>query len=233
MSRSQDLVGIATGDVRVSVESLSASKRLRLFDALAIVVRRHYEDLAGGSNFVTWQEENFGEEMTDNSIRKYSLALDKSLYPQHKNYNTKTRIVTLTGDYFRLPEFKLPKDGDWKLGDTKLVTRLCLTQNGDLYLEYYLGKVRMMDEQYPTIPRRVVVDEARYIEISRSIEIEKAPDELKALFIKAPEIIYSFGFACMRLFKNEEEARRRRADRDAKAFTDIANIGRIFGIRYP
>lgn len=232
MSRSQDLVGIATGDVRVSVSDLSVGKRIHLFDALALVVCRHYEGLHGGSRFISWHTENFGEKLTERSVRRYSLAIDESLYPKSEEYNTETRIVSLTSHYFRLPEFKLPENGCWNFGDTKLVARICLTQHGNLYLEWYRGKIRAMNEVYK-IPGRVVVDEAKYIEIPRFLSIDERPSELKTFLEKAPEVLYSFGFACMHLLKNEEECRRQRADHDAKAFAKLSNVGRIFGITYP
>ncbi len=139
MSSSHDLVKIAIGDVRVPVDQLTLGQRVDLFEAFAMRLWRHYNHMKGGSLFIPWETENFGEKLTQYSIRRNSLVLDESQYPSHVDYNQKTRVVVLTSHYFRIPDFKLPENGIWKLGDIKLVVRLCLVQNGGLYLEWYEG----------------------------------------------------------------------------------------------
>lgn len=233
MSRSQDLVGIATGNVRVPVSTLSLGKRIRLFKALASVLQKHYMDVPSGPHFVPWQEENFGDKLSEHSVRRYSLVLDESFYPKDKNYNKETKIVALTSHYFRLPEFKLPENGQWNLGDIKLVARICLVHNGNMYLEWYIGKVTEMKENHPNLPKRVVIYDARYLAIPRFFSLDEVPDELKTLLSKASEILYSFGHACLSLLQKEEELKRRLARRDMEAFTEFSNISRIFGVTRP
>ncbi len=233
MSRSQDLVAIATGSVLIGIETLSPHKRLRLFGELAAIVQEHYEKNPAGENFISWQEESFGETLTSHSVRRYSLALDESLYPNHEKYNKRTKISALTGNYFRLPEFEAPKNGEWKIGDTKLVTRFCLTHDGVIYLEWYLGRVTEMWKDHPNLPSKIVVIETRYIAIPHHYSQDSIPDELRTLLGKDPSVLYSFGFNCLSLLRHEEEECLQRAQLHAKTFSEFRNIGRIFGITYP
>ena len=80
---------------------------------------------------------------------------------------------------------------------------------------------------------RVIVYSAKYIVIPSFFSIYEVPEELKILLTKDPEMLYSFGHGCLSLLKKEEETKRNLADRDAKAFADFSDIGRIFQIRYP
>ena len=133
-----------------------------------------------------------------------------------------------------MPEFKTPKDGKWNLRDSKLVIRLCIAQDGELYLEWYEGKVTAMDAEHPTIPERTVISVAKYIKLPRYMRLENtSPEEFKKLLSTHPFILYSFGSAVLSLLKSEAEERQRRADRDRALFIELNNIGRAFGITHP
>ncbi len=229
MSRSHDLVGVAIGDVRVSVMELSLNERLQLFEAYSMRLSRHYADLRGGSSFVGWEIENFGETLTPHSVRRHSLSFTRNQFPSSSSYGHRTRIFTLASDYFRLPEFEKPTNGQWRRGDTRLVIRLCLTQDGDLYLEWYEGKVVSIE-----MPNEVLVNVAHYIKLPEHMRLGNSmPYELKKLLETCPSILLFFGHGALSLLASEFEARQRNIIRDKALFSDLNAIGKVFGIRHP
>lgn len=232
MSSSHDLVQLAKGNVRVSVEDLSQKQQLEVFDVYAHALHNHYNQLKGGSLFVPWAIENFGDVLTTHNVRRYSLVLDKSLYPKDDDYNSKTRIIALISDYFKFPDFKKPKDGIWKLGDSKLVTRICLVQDGELYLEWYEGKVTEMYKNHENLPNKVLVTSAEYIKLPFMMcnDGDKVPEKFKKLIEIDPGVIYSFGYSTLNLLGSEIAARQERVDRDRRLFDELNKFGRIFKI---
>lgn len=233
MSRSHDLISVATGDVRVSVEDLAFDQQIKLFTWFTRNLHLHYDFLKGGSRFLPWVEENFGKNLTHHSIRRHSLALNQSLYPKISSYQKGTRIVVLGSDYFHLPGIK-SSNSKWSLGDMKLVVRFCLTQCGDLYLEWYEGEAVEMDKKHPTLPVKFLVHTALYMEIPPFMTTKAdIPQKLKTLLESAPSILCSFCFGALELLSHEIEDREKRVNRDKELFNKLNGVGKLIGITYP
>jgi len=235
MTRPRELIGLATGSVRVSVEDLDTKELHQLFREYVQALEGHYSPSnKGGSRFVQWEAENFGENLTQHSIQRFLVeGIDEALWPDTQDYNRSTRIVSLTGHYFRMPEFKEPKGGDWKLGDQKLITRLCVTNVGKVYLEWYEGKIVKMDDVRPTLPVKVLVTSAEYLHVPMYFYDRDMPAQLRLLLLKHPSIIHSFGYGILELIKSEADERDRRTSRDRDQFNKLNMLGRMFGITHP
>ncbi len=234
MSRAHDLVEIMVSDFRITSRDLCLDERLQLFEAYINGLHRRYSHLRGGSQFVSWKTENLGERLTDHSIRRYSLTLIPFLFPQSPDYdNKKTRITVLASDYFKLPEFKKPDNGEWKLGDIRLVIRLCLTQEGDLYLEWYEGEVRSIENGQKGIPTYIPVNVARYIKLPPCMRLNNSvPDELKTILESSPEILLSFGYGVLKLLSDEIKNKQEKIDRDRILLARFNIIGQALGITH-
>ena len=242
MSRSHDLVAIAKrasdGEVGgISVFDLSGNDRIKIFFHFAQKLHHHYSHLNGDRLFVPWKTENFrdtGGDLSRDSVLHNGLFVDDSLYPKEESYTPLTRVVVLASDYFRLPKFGKPKDGAWNLGDKKLVTRICMTQDGQFWLEWYEGTVTEMYERHPNLPKKVLVGKTKFIPLNYTmyyVDNEPVPAELWKLVTKCPEIVSSFAYRCIGLLEEEATERKERAERDAALARKLKIFGQVFGIR--
>ena len=238
MSRSHDLVEIARkvsdGEMgNISIFDLSGNKRIEIFCYFAQKLHYHYSRLKGSHRFIPWETENFGEKLSEHSVRRNGLMVDDSLYPREEAYTTSTRIVVLASEYYGLPRFEKPKDGIWTLGDKKLVVRICITHDGVFWLEWYEGTVTEMYEKHPSLPKKVIVSNTKFIRLDCTICVDnkRVPDEFWKLLTKHPEIVYHFACGCIQLLQEEIKDRRERVERDAALVVKLETFGRMFGIR--
>ncbi|MEZ0209145.1 MAG: hypothetical protein ACAH17_03150 [Candidatus Paceibacterota bacterium] len=240
MSGPLDVVKFAKGDVRVPVNELTITQRMELFQMFHLNISGHFggNGNRGGSSFIPWEVENFGEGWTTHTLRRENLTFHESLWPKEEKYTVTTRVVSLTCDRFKMPHFKKPKDEGWEKGDKKLVTRLCLTQDGKLHLEWYEGVVVEMRKDYPRIPSVILVDKAEYFRIhpyntlgDNTADIAIA--RLKLLLQENPFTLFHFGSAILSLLDHEATEREKRAQRDRALFRELNYKGRGFHITHP
>jgi len=230
MKSQLDVVGIADGDVSVSIDELNVFERLKLLRMYVRPLESHYSGgHKGGTGFRSWHSDNFGDPLSTHSVRRYYIqGMDAGLRPSDSDYNTQTRIATLSADYVLLPEFKEPK-ASWELGDVQLLTRFCLTNGGALYLEWYEGKVTKMDKKHPNLPERITLMSAEYHKIGSTIE-GKALERIETVLEKRPRQLFSFALGVLRLISCEAEQKEKAALRSRSLFNELNIKGYIFGI---
>jgi hypothetical protein len=239
MSGQLDVVELAMGDVSIPVSDLTLNDRVEVFAKIIEALKSFYNrENKGGGSFLEWEKESYGEKWTTHTLRRQVLVVDRSLWPKSDEYDHTTRIVSLTCESYRENFKEKPKEPNWKVGDIKLVYRLCVTNEGAVFLERYEGMVAGVDEKYSGVPTTVVVSKAsfhrlRYYRIEDDSEDGVAWREIKLLLKHDPFTLFSFGSSVLRLFNDEAVARERRAERERIAFNKLNAKLSHFGITHP
>lgn len=188
--------------------TMSVLERILLFRLVTTVVCDYFSEREYSNHFPSWFSTNYSDGSRAKSVLSFGVALDQSLFPDTEGYNVKTNVAVLYQDYFRLPGLTRPYDGEWNMGDTRLVVRICLTEDGELYLEWYEGCITSLSEKNPGMPEKVEVHTAHYLRIPglhESPEPEAVPNQLHQLMEKEPGMLYNLIFAVQKLFKEEED----------------------------
>lgn len=228
MSSTHDVVEIVLDDVRVPVRNLTAEQRIKLFQFYHLAISRHYQISHGGSSFVPWQD--LVESRRDNwTLREAGIdTLRTSLRPQDEGYNVRTRIVPLCFQKFfsdhSFSNLSLPSSYHWKKGAKEVFVRLCLTQRGALYLEWYKGEHTSRD---------VRVDSAEYLIVSTLNEDNEANRRVGLVLEKTPDMLLRFGQRILELLQTDATEREKRAERDRKLLEELSVRGKIFNISLP
>lgn len=235
MTSPLNMVALAAGDVRVSIDELSVSGRLQLLQMYAKILKNHYgHGQKGGAGFRTWHWNSLGDPITPYSVRQYFVQnMDVGLHPNETDYTPLTRIAALSSDGVRLPEFKKPQ-ADWDVGDIQLITRFCLTNVGDLYLEWYEGEVTKMDEKYWGRPKCVTITSAEYHKVPLADGHALSPAEKKAIgrintvLEKTPGKMYLLVMSMLRIVAEETLQKEKSAARSRDLLNELNTKGYIF-----
>ncbi len=226
MSRTHDVVELATGDVRVSVRELTVEQRIKLFRFYHSSISRHYQVHRGGSSFVPWEERSFGRHNRRIEMSLAGEALDnlkKQFWPKEEEYNSKTRMIPLYMRKLSLPNFSPPVSYRWKKGEEVVCFRLCLTQTGHLFLEWYEGRHTESE---------VAVRSSDFLPISTHDNEKEGNKRLLKLLEYDPQIISMFGHRVLMLLDKDATEREQRAQRDRELFNVLNSRGEIFNITY-
>jgi hypothetical protein len=218
MSSTHDVVELATSDVRVPVHLLTPQQRMRLFAFYHSSISRHYHVHRGGSNFAEWFERSIGRRESERmGLERENIDLKRSMWPGESEYNVKMRIVPMYMRKFFQPGLSLPVSYRWKDKAEVVCARLCLTQTGTLYLEWYEGI---------QTDGHVEVKKASYSPVSIGNE------KLDLIISRDPQLVSLFGHQVLYLLNADATEREKRAERDRDLFNELNSRGKVFGISY-
>ena len=214
MTSQLDMIAVASGDVRIPIETMSASDRIRLFWAVARPLEQYLEGKRGGTGFREWSKENNDwEQLGNHALLRYSISIHKSQKPGLPQYNERTRIHVIAAEYWRLPEYDLPDNGAWKKGDACLVVRLCVTNTGRFYLERHETEVSRGSRDLEGHLK--LVRKAEYLPLSWCTwkDQDHNDDQLRALFERKPEFLISALYGIRSLMRNDISEKERALSR--------------------
>lgn len=224
MSRTRDLVELAMGNVRVPVAELTINERIHLFHVFGSMIARHYYTSHGGGLFKEWLRQSLDQNNALQNGEGLRLPSIQVPWQVGESYSTTTKVALLGNQMFRLPTFGEYFPKHWENGARLGFCRLCLTQDGRLWFEWYEATVSKTGNAY--------ADKAEYQQIAVSLESpgKPLPEKLVAIFEAMPNFLYRF--CCLTLELIDEEARRReeRAKRDRDLFNKLSEIGKPFDI---
>lgn len=228
MTSQLDVVGIASGDVRVPIECISNEDRIRLFWVLARPLEQFLECNRGGAGFAPWNEDSAERGRVRDTLAGFTLSLDKSLRPSGQDYSIKTRMHVIAAAYYRLPDYDLPHNGGWKSGEKCLVVRICVTNVGKFYLERYEAFVsRGMDD-----PKGLckVVSSAQYLPLVwwNLNELSEGNTKLFELFNHKPELLVSAIHGMLSFFHDDIKVREARLKDSRTAFEKLRRAATPF-----
>lgn len=193
------------------LDTMSGSERILLFRLATTIAGDYFSERECSNHFPSWHWLNFADSSRAESVLSLGITLGQSFFPSTKEYNAETNIAVLYQDYFRLPGFTRPSgrpsDGVWDMEDTRLIIRICFTEDGELYLEWYEGLVTSLNEKTPGMPEKAEVHTAHYLRIPglhESPEPEAVPDQLHQLIKNEPHMLYPLIFAVNKLYGEEE-----------------------------
>ena len=232
MTCSHDVIGLASGSVRIPLEELTMEQRIRLFWLMADPLKKLLNGKRGMSGFIGWKREWEEKSLDSHALWRYSLQIPSGLEPSDEKYSTRSRIHPLACEGCRLPNYDKPKDGHWVKGEETLTARICLRDDGALFLEKYTGKVtRGMEDKKGLIK---LVTNAEYIHLERLLwagESErKGTKELSEVFDRLPSLLYSCLFGLKDLVRTDREAREVRVRELKETELEMDGRSRIFGI---
>lgn len=232
MTSQLDVVGIASGNVRVSVDSITNEDRVRLFWLLARPLEQFLSRNRGGTGFHEWRKEGGDGNRTRDTLAGFTLSLDHSLEPEGKDYSIMTRMHVIAANYYRLPDYDLPHNGGWKSGEKCLVVRICVTNVGKFYLERYEAFVsRGMDD-----PKGLckVVASAKYLQLTwwDFDDVALGNTLLRELFGQKPELLVSTMYGILSFFHDDTHARKLRLQDSQQTFAQLRGATSMF-FSYP
>lgn len=229
MTCSHDVIGLASGDVCISLEELTPEEKMRLFWLIADPLRRLLRDKKGMSGFIGWKQEWNEKSNDQHALWRYSLQIPEVLEPHEEHhYSTRTRIHPLACEYCRLPDYDKPKDGNWAKGEETLTVRICVTNDGRFFLEKYTGKVlREASNGYIAVK---LVTHTEYIPIEQGEWINTPTQGGSELFEKMPKLMYICLSGMRQLIQTDCEAKRVRLRELEEAEKIIHSRTRMFGI---
>ena len=225
------MIAVASGDVRIPIEAMSASDRERLFWAVAKPLEQYLEGKRGGTGFREWSKEcDDKEHLGNHALLRYSLSIHSSQRPNLPEYSQKTRIHVITADYWRLPNHDLPENGAWKKGDECLVVRLCVTNSGKYVLERYESIVQRGIDDPKGFLR--LVHKAEYLPFSwyTGNDFEDNNGKFHALLERKPEFLISALYSIRNLIRNDISEKERAISRAMEFRNKIERVTSLFVI---
>lgn len=226
MSRPRDLVGFAMGDVRVPFNELGIEERLRLFHVFGATISRKYrvEDggSRGGGEFRPWFE--CARDRSGALPDSDGFMVTKRFTPSESGYLETTRIFVLAAQVFRLPDCQTFRTKDWQQGAHLGFARLCLTQGGELWFEWFETIVGNK------LAGNVNLAEYQQVHVNLYNQAQPLPQRLMELLEIEPGFLGRSLHMILELINREATMRERRAERDRGIYNRLAEIGKPFEI---
>jgi hypothetical protein len=218
MSRTRDLVGLVAGSVRAPVKELTIEERINLFHVFNSLLSKYYHFSRGGYLFRDWASKTINSLGTMEETPGFKLQHTKK--PREKSYDTSTRIFVLGHITFNLRTNQLFTERQWETGGEFAFCRLCLTQDGNSWFEYYeatVGKNRFAD-----------VYSAEYTQMSS--RNGQSIGRLATLFEAHPSLLNRYCHSALELVNEESVQREARAKQGRDLFNELARVGKPFDI---
>lgn len=219
MSRTRDLVGFMTGDVRVSVNELDINERIRLFRAFMALTSKRYRISRGGRLFLSWGNATMDSLGTIKESPGFQLRTSQG--PKEESYNSETRIHVLMHATFDFPGCDLHIPRRWEKGAKVAFCRVCLTQDGNFWFEWYEAVVE-------NNIRTASVRKVHYTQLSHRQESDLG--RLGVLLEMHPCLLDHFCHSALELMDEEVRQREALAKQDRDLLTTLAMIGKPFNI---
>lgn len=222
MSRTRGLVKFAAGRVRAPVSELAVEDRIDLFHEFNLRISKYHHENRGGSFFWNW------EQATIDSLGDIKgtpgFKLPENQVPNQQFYSAVTRIAVLAQETFDLNTNKVHLPCQWNAGVKVGFCRLCVTQDGNVWFEWYEAKIgkniRFAD-----------VYKAEYKQISSRQEEDIR--KLGELFDEHPALLSNYCHNALELINQQATQRDARAKQGRDIFNDLAGIGKRFEISIP
>lgn len=188
-------------------EKPTLEQKLKAFKLYLELMREYTKNVSDKSFFIPWWQENYREAMNISSLL-HSFSHYRFVYtpstisPAKENYSSFSRIHILTSLAFRLDDFSKINGGHHEDGERNNVIRICLTEHGDVYLEWYETVIEVTDD---TFVRRVKSAEHH---IFTNEEPCQAFIKMNLLIEKIPSILDDITSECRRLVDEYLEEKR-------------------------
>jgi hypothetical protein len=208
-----------TGNVRIPVTELDVDERIQLFRAFMAIMSKQYRGSRGGGTFVNWKTVTVGSTGTINGTP--GLKLRRGQEPREPSYNTDTRVYVLAHETFRFPGCEIYLPHHWEKGAEIASFRVCLTQDGEFWFEWYQAVVST-NNQTADIRR------TEYKELSAAEG--KDIGRIGVLLEMHPGLLSQFGHSVLELTKREVRERELRAELHREVLNTLIKIGRPFNI---
>lgn len=220
MSRARDLVDVKMGNVRVPVSELSTEERVFILKEFGCLISGHYQYSRGGRMFVPWNSHLLISE--DGVLKNLSgLRLPRKLQAQGNKYHANSRIAVLAHGMFDMPGCTPDVPRRWRPGARIGACRLCLTQDGELWFEWYEATV---DKHL-----NAVADTSEFNPVHFGEDAE-LPKKLELILSAHPSLLSSFGYTILELIHVEALNREERAAQTRSVSNRLAMFGSLFDI---